>query len=86
MANLTHFMISLKHIVSRITSTYIIISQCLPSGALAVVDLLIQGGANCCANPAHPALVLAAALAQLRTVMYLLDIGQAPNQQDDQVC
>ncbi|XP_005094682.1 ankyrin-3 [Aplysia californica] len=52
--------------------------------ALDIVDILIRGGASCRANPARPALVLAASLGQLKTLLYLLDIGQAPNQRDDQ--
>lgn len=55
----------------------------LPPGSLDILDLLISGGASSQANPALPALVLAADLGHLRTVVYLLDIGENPDQKDD---
>ncbi|CAG5132205.1 unnamed protein product, partial [Candidula unifasciata] len=48
-----------------------------------ILDVLIAGGASLRANPALPALVLAADLGHLRTVIYLLDIGEDPDQKND---
>ncbi|XP_059148205.1 putative ankyrin repeat protein RF_0381 isoform X2 [Physella acuta] len=51
---------------------------------LDVVHTLITGGASTVADPARPAVVLAAKLADLQTTYYLLQIGEDPNQQDSE--
>ncbi|RUS86853.1 hypothetical protein EGW08_005390 [Elysia chlorotica] len=48
-----------------------------------IVAILVDGGADCRANPDLPALVLASSLGHMDTLMYLLDWGdQHPDQAD----
>ena len=48
-----------------------------------IVAILVEGGADCRANPDLPALVLAANLGHIDTLMYLVDLGeQHPDQTD----
>ncbi|CAL1530491.1 unnamed protein product [Lymnaea stagnalis] len=54
----------------------------LRNGSLDIMHVLLTGGADPRANPAKPALVLAASLGHVKILIYLLDTGEDPNQAD----